>query len=249
MDIIIVIVVVLILVIAACMGTFNNEHYTYKYAKKYATPVKAHLERIKKMENADKVEKIISTYNGINEGIEAIEVHYRISDIKGNQIINEAENRYIQIHGEYLDEYQRKALNRVLDYPEFYSLCLVTALIRYSSEMKRQIECLKTKTAKDKRKEKIANAISLCIDEIMNNGKKEYLAPIFVIGKEFGIDTNINLHMIGGASGLEPETITENPCVLPTELNTSLKPFKQIDDANIRVKTVKSTDYQYFILF
>lgn len=196
MDFIIGIVGAIILIAAACMGAFDNDTYTNKYARKYATPVKVHLERIKRMENADKIEKVISAYYEINEGIEAINMHYKISDVRGDQIAHLAEHRYVQIHGEYLDYYQRKALNRTLDYPKFYSLCLVAALTNYCDTMKKQIDSLKTKPAKERRREKIAEAIFLCINEIKDKGKEEYLAPVYALGKKFDIDTGINLASI-----------------------------------------------------
>lgn len=156
MNFVIGIIVVVIAIIAAYFGAFDNMHYTNKYLRRYATPVKLHLEKIKKMEDATKIETVISLYNGISEGIDAIESHYRISNVKGDQVCCEAENRYIQIHGEYLDDYQRQALNRTLDYPKFYSLCLVAALKSYCDTMKEQMDSLKTKPAKERRREKIA---------------------------------------------------------------------------------------------
>ena len=193
MDFIIAIIVLFVVIIAAYFGAFDNDTYSNKYARKYATPVKVHLERIKRMENADKVEKVISEYYNIEDGIKAINSHYNISDIRGNQIALEAEHRYIQIHGEYLDDYQREALNRTLDYPKFYSLCLVGALTKYCTTMKEQMDSLKTKPAKERRRDKIAEAIFLCIDEIKNNGKEEYLAPVYFLGQKFDIKTEINL--------------------------------------------------------
>lgn len=211
MDFIIGIVGAIILIAAACMGAFDNDTYTNKYARKYATPVKVHLERIKRMVNADKIEKVISAYNDIDEGIKAINVHYNISDVRGNQIASEAEHRYIQIHGESLDDYQRQALNRTLDYPKFYSLCLVAALKSYCDTMKEQMDSLKTKTAKERRREKIAEAISLCVNEIKAKGKEEYLAPVYAIGKKFDINTDINLASIFHIGfTIKESTIEEN---------------------------------------
>jgi hypothetical protein len=211
MDAIISIIILIILIIAGCMGAFKNETYTNKYARRYATPVKVHLERIKRMEDADKIEKVISAYYGIDDGIEAIDVHYRISDVRGNQIANEAERRYIQIHGEYLDDYQRQALNRTLDYPKFYSLCLVASLKSYCDKMKEQMDSLKTKPAKERRREKIAEAITLCVNEIKDKGKEEYLAPVYAIGKKFDIDTDINLASIFHLGfTIKESTIEEN---------------------------------------
>lgn len=188
MNFVIGIIVVVIAIIAAYFGAFDNMHYTNKYLRRYATPVKLHLEKIKKMEDATKIETVISLYNGISEGIDAIESHYRISDVKGDQVCCEAENRYIQIHGFSLDYYQRKALNRTLDYSEFYSLCLINAMKCYCDNMKEQIDKLKTEPAKERRREKVIEAIKICSNEIKERGKGEYLAPLIVYGKMFNIE-------------------------------------------------------------
>ena len=205
MNIIIGIIIFLFVIVAAYFGAFNDVSYTNKYLRKYATPIKRHLEIIKRMENADKIETVIALKQNIDEGIEAINMHYRVSDVKGQQVCNEAVNRYFQIHGEYLDEYQKKAINRDLDYSEFYSLCLVHALECYCNSIKLQIDALKTKPAKERRREKVIEAISKCIQEINSQGKPEYLAPIFVYGKQFNIDIGYELSDIflqGGNEGM-----------------------------------------------
>ena len=179
----------LIFIIICCyFGAFNNDQYTNRYAKKYATPVKRHLDLIKRMEDANDVNIVASLYQELNEGIEAIALHYRISEVRGIQICKEAENRYINLHGEYLDNYQREALNRTLYYAEFYSVCLTNALNLYCYKMKQQIDALKTNAAKEKRRDKVIESMLKCANEIKLNGKPDYLLLLPVYGKLFNIE-------------------------------------------------------------
>ena len=54
-------------------------------------------------------------------------------------------------------------------------------------------------------------AISLCVNEIKAKGKEEYLAPVYAIGKNFDIDTDINLASIFHLGfTIKESTIEEN---------------------------------------
>ena len=190
------IVVVIILIVFAYFGSFNDQTYTAKQSKKLSTPIKVLLEKIKKMQYSTKVEDVFSLYYDIEEGLNYIKHHYELSQVRGSQLCREAEIRYKQIHGEDLDDYQIKALCGDLDISEFYSLCIVYVLRNYSTKIKEQIDSLKTKPAKERRKSKIADAIYKSISEINDKGKREYLAPIYLLGKEFNIETEIKLSSI-----------------------------------------------------
>ena len=77
--------------------------------------------------------------------------------------------------------------------------------------MKGQMDSLKTKPAKERRREKVAESIYLCVNEIKAKGKEEYLAPVYAIGKKFDIDTDINLASIFHLGfTIKESTIEEN---------------------------------------
>lgn len=77
--------------------------------------------------------------------------------------------------------------------------------------MKGQMDSLKTKAAKERRREKVAESIYLCVNEIKAKGKEEYLAPVYAIGKKFDIDTDINLASIFHLGfTIKESTIEEN---------------------------------------
>lgn len=70
---------------------------------------------------------------------------------------------------------QQAALGLKIDIQEAYSECLVNAFERFVSKMELQINSLKTDIAKEKRRAKIIDSLTLCVSELNAKGKPEYI--------------------------------------------------------------------------
>ncbi|WP_299222294.1 hypothetical protein [uncultured Alistipes sp.] len=164
-----------IITIAILCGAFRNNAYPKKYAQKKATEIKIILESIYNIEHAQTVEDVAASYSGFVSNIDDLLAFYNLNSAAFAQTASMANVRYQNIHNRTLTSMQQAALGLKIDIQEAYSECLVNAFERFVSKMELQINSLKTDIAKEKRRAKIIDSLTLCVSELNAKGNPEYI--------------------------------------------------------------------------